>query len=341
MKFQILIEIDGFIRGIYYHRKHKKKALSTLKKIEEDTDFSLSNKMKKIIKSYAVKVHGSKKYAPWLYVYTAYNKEFKIGWMPDNLFGEIIANEQKKSKIDILRIKTMSAKIINSPLYSIDFYRINGHWYDFNYQKIDYKHVFETIKKTQAKYFLKNNLSARGEGVKIVNSININSVLMKQNNDFVLQREIRMHPWFKEIGNNGYTTLRINTLRANNGEIIYSGAFLRIPMYADEIVNDKSVKIAVINDFGELSHYGLDENWHRVYRHPQSNIVFDKQIIPHFRLCVEECRSAHKNMPHFRILGWDVAVDEESKVKIMEVNANHPDIKFIESHLGPKLQNFV
>ena len=40
-------------------------------------------------------------------------------------------------------------------------------------------------------------------------------------------------------------------------------------------------------------------------------------------------------MPYARCIGWDVTVDSEEKVNLMEWNGEHNDIKFAEATQGP------
>jgi hypothetical protein len=40
-------------------------------------------------------------------------------------------------------------------------------------------------------------------------------------------------------------------------------------------------------------------------------------------------------VPFTSIIGWDVAVDENHNVKVMEWNGDHNDIKFSEATQGP------
>ena len=40
-------------------------------------------------------------------------------------------------------------------------------------------------------------------------------------------------------------------------------------------------------------------------------------------------------MPYVRAIGWDVSVDKNDDVHVMEWNGNHNDIKFSEATVGP------
>jgi len=63
--------------------------------------------MRSTIDDYALEILGSKMYAPWLYVYTAYNQEFKEGWIPDNYFGYIVAPIVNKGLGSLAATKTL------------------------------------------------------------------------------------------------------------------------------------------------------------------------------------------------------------------------------------------
>lgn len=94
------------------NQKHKKSALTALKNIENDTNYKLSTGQKEEIKKYAENHFGSKKYAYWLYVYTAYNQEFKKGWIPDNYYGQIVIPKINNHLASLSGVKTLTNKLI-------------------------------------------------------------------------------------------------------------------------------------------------------------------------------------------------------------------------------------
>ena len=69
----------------FYQKKEANKAYKTIKK---QMKYNLNKQQKKDINKYCKTVLGSKKFKPWIRVYTIYNQQFKWGWMPDDYFGQ-------------------------------------------------------------------------------------------------------------------------------------------------------------------------------------------------------------------------------------------------------------
>jgi hypothetical protein len=43
----------------------------------------------------------------------------------------------------------------------------------------------------------------------------------------------------------------------------------------------------------------------------------------------------HATVPHFTIVGWDIAIGSDDEIKLIEWNGCHCDIKFSEATTGP------
>ena len=57
--------------------------------------------------------------------------------------------------------------------------------------------------------------------------------------------------------------------------------------------------------------------------------------IPNFDNCVSVALELHRMIPYIRCVGWDIVVDKDNAVKVMEWNAVHNDIKLSEATQGP------
>lgn len=73
-----------------YHSDHRKRALRIAGVISKQNGSRLTKKLKRIVDEYSSDVFGSRKYAPWLYVYTLVRGKFVEGWIPDNFFGRSV-----------------------------------------------------------------------------------------------------------------------------------------------------------------------------------------------------------------------------------------------------------
>lgn len=54
-----------------------------------------------------------------------------------------------------------------------------------------------------------------------------------------------------------------------------------------------------------------------------------------FKTCVLTVTKLHKKAPYARCIGWDVTVDGDENVRLLEWNPEHNGIKFSEATQGP------
>lgn len=319
-----------------YDSIHKKQALDALKTIQEDTGYELTKKQKSMIKEYAVEILGSASYVYWLYVYTAYNQQFKEGWIPDNYFGYVVAPKVNKGIGEISNIKTLSKKIIQTDLLPDKFYIIDKILYDQNFKIIQRENIEHILFSESDEYFLKKDSSNQGRGVFKITKENFNIECINNSGDAVIQRPIIQSKWFDEIVTGSVATIRITTLKKNDGTIKLAASYLRLGRKNTDIVQSKSaIRVPIMDDLGNLGEYGSDPLWKRHYKHPDTQYKFAGSKIPNFNKAIEYCLKMHRKIPFFTIIGWDVSITDENEPQIMEWNARHPDIRFTEASLGP------
>jgi len=73
-----------------FHQLHKQAAFEEIKNIEMLNGQKLTKQMRKSADEYAVDIFGDRRYAPWLYFYSAFNGEFKKGWIPANFYARYV-----------------------------------------------------------------------------------------------------------------------------------------------------------------------------------------------------------------------------------------------------------
>jgi hypothetical protein len=101
-------------RSSHYHDWHKKEAMKAVRVIETCNSQELTPALKKIADEYSRDIFGSRRYAPWLYVYSLVNGQFKEGWIPDNFFGKIVCPRVNKELVAVTGFKTFSNVVLRT-----------------------------------------------------------------------------------------------------------------------------------------------------------------------------------------------------------------------------------
>src|SRR5699024_955319 len=237
--------------------------------IEKDTNYKLSNKMRSTIVAYALEILGYKMYAPRLYVYTAYNHEFKEGWIHDNYFGYIVAPKVNKGLGTLAATKTLSKKVLHTDLLPDKFYIIDDTLYDLNYNIIPNDKIKGNLFKESNELFLKLDNSNQARGVFKISSENFNLKQLFDKGDAVIQSPIKQADFFEEVVPGSVATLRINTIKNNNHQIVFSSSFLRFGRLNEEFVKvNSSINVPILDINGTFGEFASDPIWKRHYSHP-------------------------------------------------------------------------
>lgn len=335
--------MENFKYNIYWHFKLKRsngRALKALKTIESYRG-KINPKFRKLSDEYATEVLGNEAYAPWLYVYSAFQNGFEDGWIPDNYYGKEVV-----PKLNGDYGKTADRNFITPLLFSkvktLDVaYFINGKFCTPNSDILDPKDVKEQLFEKHDKLVYKLENSKRGKGVFILDKSNFNpdTYLTNRYNAGVFQKFIQQHPFFAEFTDNSVATIRVTTASDSLGNISAKAAYIRFGRNKDtHIMSNSAVSVPINIETGELYSEGYI-NWVETDAHPDSKVKFSNKIIPYFSLCVDKAIEMHKVIPFMGCLGWDLTVDNLEKVQLIEVNAINNGIKFSEATTGPCFRN--
>jgi hypothetical protein len=308
-------------------------AVQTIEKFNRQ---KLSHRLKKQADDYAIQVLGKKLYAPWLYVYTLVSDgNFKEGWIPDNFFGKLVIPELNRLR-SITNVKTFSNAVLKTKALPDVAYYIDHVLYNRDFKVIDITSLREIIGDTYKNVFVKKDWSGEGKGVFKLAFEDINEGVFRRIGNCVVQSPIQQHEFFEHIISGSVATVRVTTVKNVDGKIDMRASYLRLGRRNTAWVrSDNSVRVAIIDRNGELDKFGYTENWRRWLNHPDSNFSFSKQRVPQFRDAVEYCLKLHALVPHFAIIGWDITISYDDKIKLFEWNADHCEIKFSEATTGP------
>jgi len=319
-----------------YHKQHRQQALRAVQTIEKYNGQKLSFRLKKLAEDYAIQVLGKKEYAPWLYVYTLVNEgNFKEGWVPDDFFDKRVMPELNKLR-SVTNFKTFSNVVLKTDALPDVAYYIDDILYSRDFQRININSLRDGFGDRYKNVFVKKDYSGEGRGVFKLALEDINRDTFKRIGNCVVQFPIRQHAFFEHIISGPVATVRITTVKDLEGKIDMRASYLRLGRSDTAwIQSANSVRVAIVDRNGELDRFGYTDNWRRWLNHPDSNFPFYKERVPQFREAVEYCVKLHTLVPHFAIIGWDITVSCDDKIKLLEWNGDHCDIKFSEATTGP------
>ena len=285
---------------------------------------------------YAADVLGWAGYAPWLWVYSAVSGSFKEGSIPDNYYGAAVLERVKGSHGRVCGLKTMARHLFgDSALFPDVAYKLNSAYFAPG-RRIGAAELKTTLFRDGSQVIYKGDHVDRGDGVRFFSRDSFDPGLLQELPNEVFQTRIVQHPTLAQFAPSSVATLRLTTAVTDLSDYQLRAAYLRLGTGTDTHVQSRShVRVAVDTETGALADDGFASNWRTIERHPDSHVAFKGISVPEYRKCVQSVLELHRYMPTVQCIGWDVAVDADNRVQVMEWNGYHNDIKFSEATQGP------
>jgi hypothetical protein len=137
--------------------------------------------------------------------------------------------------------------------------------------------------------------------------------------DYIVQEVITQHEVLANIHSASLNTIRVISFLFG-GEVHISSSILRMGMGGSRLDNVSAGGIACpVKPDGSLEAKGINKLSQWTEKHP-GGTVFGKIKIPSYDRVISLIRRAHMDTPHFRIIGWDFAVDEAGDPVFIEYN---------------------
>ncbi len=318
-----------------FQRYHRLQATSVLRTLETYRGRTNPIDLKRA-DAYARDVLGHSCYAPWLHVYSAVAGRFKEGWIPDNYYGRIVVPSVNGKYGRTSNLKSLQRATFNSDAFPDVAYFANGLFIAPDGTPIAPNSLARHLFAECDSLVFKVDDSLQGKGIFFFDRRTFDLEKVKALGNGVFQKKIAQHETLARFAPGSVATLRVTTAVNDAGIASMRSCYLRLGRIADTHVQATSnLRVSVDCATGELAEEGYLTNWTVIRAHPDSNIPFAGARIPAFADCLRTVLQHHAKVPYVRCVGWDVAVDEEGGVKLMEWNGGHNDIKFSEATHGP------
>ncbi|NLP33675.1 MAG: hexapeptide transferase [Clostridiales bacterium] len=176
------------------------------------------------------------------------------------------------------------------------------------------------------KHFVIKPAIYSGEGVDIFfydrednPNLDFNHLLKTYGTDYIVQDIVKQHEVLEAIHPKSLNTIRVISFLFQ-GEVYISSSILRMGVGGSRLDNVSAGGIACpIHSDGRLHSKAINRASQWVMCHP-GGAVFKDIKIPSYDRVISEIRRAHKNIPHFRIIGWDFSIDEAGDPVFIEYN---------------------
>lgn len=200
--------------------------------------------------------------------------------------------------------------------------------------------------KDKDKVFVKDPAGMFGKGIQCLETKELISKEKYDENkvkNLLVEEVLKQCKEFAEFNATSTNTMRLVTLITKQGEVKVMAAVLRIGRLGQVADNFHHYGIAALIDVetGIVKTTGVDRDFRRYVVHPDSNKPIVGFQVPQWDKIINTVKEAAKVIPDMRYIGWDVAINENYDIVLIEGNPGaDPDIVQIPDQVG-KWNEFV
>lgn len=305
----------------------------------------LTKDQKKSISTYYNNLGITKVSTDWHRLYSDTHNKFFVEYVPEDLFYLEIHQQLNRS--------LFAEALVDKNLLSTLFRDIaqpecilknsNGYYYDTNDRMITAKKALELCEEGH-KLIVKPTIETGG-GKNVILFTNNNGVTDHKNftlqelfasykMDFIVQKAVEQHPGMALLNSSSLNTFRVMSYLGADTVVILS---IVVRMGREGTITDNSTAGGIscgVNSDGTLNYTGKNINGES-FTTTDGGIPFRNINLPFINKVYDAVLKIHKKVPYFKLISWDLAIDQNSEVVLIEYNVKGQDINIHQLNNGP------
>ncbi|EAR01093.1 sugar-transfer associated ATP-grasp domain-containing protein [Maribacter sp. HTCC2170] len=182
----------------------------------------------------------------------------------------------------------------------------------------------------------KNVRAFTGSNVGIDDGIWIQQLFDGYKKDFIIQERVTQHPLMAQFNTTSLNTFRVCTI-LDNSEVHLLSTIIRMGRNGTLTDNSSTGGISCgVDSEGNLNPIGFQlsgEEFHQA----DNGLIFESVQLPFMDKIKSTVINLHQKIPFFRMISWDLAIDDKSDIVLIEINVWGQDINFHQLNNGPVL----
>lgn len=266
--------------------------------------------------------------------------QFDVRFIPDDIFAGYIDGYLNNRTIEAgVSDKNYFDLYLNGFKMPVTYiHLINGTFEDSSYRIITRDNAIKYLVHTNRFIVKPSMASYGGKGCTLFCNPTyeeIDAYLREANcENMIFQEIVEQHKMTALLHPKSLNTIRIMTLLLD-GEIKVLPAAFRIGVGESYVDNASKggIYCKILPD-GTLSNFAYDSLGNRFDTHPDGGMFSDIKFEFMDKVQTLVVQAAQR-FPHFRLIGWDIAIDKESTPIIIEANLTMSSMDVIETICGP------
>ena len=288
-------------------------------------------------------------YSPlWGWYYAARNGNMDVRYVPHTLYYTKIDQYFNARKLGYgFNDKNYYSKLFAGIKQPETIVRVFGEGYftDSDYRQISLDEAMALIGENDEVICKPSQESGSGRSIEFWKTYDnvdyIRDFLQNSKAPYIVQKVLKQHETLNEVHVGSINSLRICSILLKDGVHILSSC-LRMGVDKARIDNVTAGGISVgINNDGTMDEFAYNYfTGERVSVHPQG-FVFKGKVVPAYDKAVELVKKVHQSIGHFRLVSWDIAIDELGDPVLIEANMRKGGINLNQFSNGPIFGNLT
>jgi hypothetical protein len=276
----------------------------------------------------------------WHKFYSSRNGIYDVRYIPDDLFYTIVDQHfnNRKYSWGIMDKNYFSLWFSEVKQPMIVIRKINGILYDDLYNIISLQDAFNMCLENEQLIIKPAVRTGGSKGINFWDKKDglkkIENYLLSGLDDYIFQKLIVQHVNLKKIHSSSINTIRVVTLLFK-GKVHILSSVLRMGVNGSRVDNASVGGITCgIKEGGQLKDVAYSVSGIKYEKHPQG-FTFSDCIIPSYDKIKKLVIKQQEKMANFRMISWDIAVDEEEQPILIEANIRLGDVGIHQLNNGP------
>lgn len=267
----------------------------------------------------------------WHQYYTHISGKFYKEYIPEDLFFNVIEPHLNMTNMMLaLADKNLLNRIlkgVEQPQTVIN--NINGFYFFEDGSEI--LSIDEVVMKcgSYSKLVIKPSIGSYGgkdvlvfslkDGITDYNQLTLKELIVKYDKDFVIQKWVEQHEKMSLLNPKSVNTIRIKSLLIND-KVQILNSIVRVGGVGSFVDNTSKGGIyGIINSYGSLKPCGFSADDERIYE-TGSKVKFSGFEFPGYEEVKRVVKKLHMQIPYFRMVSWDIAINSEENPVLIEYN---------------------
>lgn len=278
----------------------------------------------------------------WAQYYSSKNGKFDPRYIPNDLYYTKIDQYFNSRKLGYgFNDKNYYSKIFSGVKQpAVVVRKINGLIFDSEYRQLSVEEALQRIRQESEVICKPSQESGSGRGIEFYRPDDTDKIMSfltdSSYDDYIVQKLIVQNEQIKNIHPESVNTVRICSLLLEDGVHILSSC-LRMGVGSNRVDNVTAGGISCgIMPNGALAKYAYTYyTGERSEKHPTSGVIYEGFSVPSYEKAVEMVKEIHPVIGHFRLVSWDIAIDDAGDAVLIEANMRKGGINLHQFDNGP------